>query len=90
MSAYQDLEATFARSVILNDVIGLLGWDTETMMPRGAIEGRSEQLATLEDLSHESLTSTKTADLIAAALEDQSGLSDWQKANLREMRKSVV
>ena len=90
MKAYQELEALFARSAILNDVIGLLGWDTETMMPSGAIEARSEQLAALEDLSHEILTSAATGDLIAAARDDQAGLSEWQAANLREMNRAYV
>ena len=88
MSAYQQLEARFARSAILNDVIGLLGWDTETMMPRGAIEGRSDQLAILEDLAHEILTTNETSDLIAAASEERSSLSEWQVANLREMQRA--
>ena len=90
MSAYQQLEALFARSAILNDVVGLLGWDTETMMPPGAIEGRSEQLAALEELSHEILTSPATGDLIAAAKDDPSGLSEWQAANLREMERAYI
>jgi carboxypeptidase Taq len=88
MSAYQELEARFARTAILDDVAGLLGWDTETMMPKGAIEGRSDQMATLEDLSHEILTANATGDLIAAASADQSQLSEWQAANLREMRRA--
>ncbi len=87
MSAYNELEARFARSAIVNDVIGLLGWDTETMMPKGAIEGRSDQMATLEDIGHELLTSSATAELIAAAAEEEAALSDWQTANLREMRR---
>ena len=90
MPAYQELETIFARSAIVDDVIGLLGWDTETMMPPGAIEGRSEQMSVLEDVSHEALTSPATSDLLEAALEDQSELSDWQKANLREMRRAHI
>lgn len=90
MSAYQELEALFARSAILHDVIGLLGWDTETMMPSGAIEVRSEQLAALEDIAHAVLTSPRTGDLLAAAKEDASGLSEWQAANLREMERAYV
>jgi len=88
MSAYQELEALFARAGVLNDVIGILGWDTETMMPGGAINGRSDQIATLEELAHEVLVSPKTGDLIAAAAEDEAELSEWQRANLREMQRA--
>jgi carboxypeptidase Taq len=90
MSAYQQLEDRFARVAILSDVTGLLGWDTETMMPKGAIEGRSDQMATLEDLSHEIVTSSETGDLIGEASKDGAGLSAWQAANLREMERSYV
>ncbi len=86
MPAYQDLEAIFTRAAILQDVVGILGWDTETMMPGGAIEGRSEQLAMLEGMAHDTLTAEAVGELIAASA-GQTGLSDWQLANLREMQR---
>jgi len=88
MSPYQELEAIFARSGVVDDVIGMLGWDTETMMPTGAIEGRSEQMSVLEEVSHTALSSAATGNLLEEALADQSALSEWQKANLREMRRA--
>ena len=45
-------------------------------------------MATLEELAHEILASDATGDLIAAATREQSALSDWQQANLREMRRA--
>ncbi len=90
MSAYDELELLFARQAVLENVVGILGWDAETMMPDGAIEGRSEQLATLEALAHDTLTAPNVAELIATALADQTGLSDWQRANLREMERAHV
>lgn len=90
MKAYQELEEIFARAAILEDVGGLLHWDTETMMPAGAIDGRSEQLAALEDLRHETITTPRVGDLIAAAREQNADLSQWQSANLREMERSYL
>lgn len=88
MTAYQRLEAEFARAAVLQEVLGILGWDTETMMPPGAIEARSEQLATLENLSHTILTAPEINNLLAEAADNAAGLDRWQQANLREMQRA--
>lgn len=90
MAAYQELEAVFARAAILQDVSGMLHWDTETMMPPGAIESRSEQLAGLEDLQHETIAAPRVGELIEAALAAASDLDQWQRANLREMQRAHI
>ena len=87
MSSYDQLEQVFGRAASIHDVIGILGWDTETMMPSGSIEGRSEQLATLEGLGHEIITAPAVGELIPLTLAEQDRLSDWQRANLREMER---
>lgn len=89
MSAYQTLERRFARLAALNDALGILQWDTETLMPPGAADGRAEQLATLKVLSHELLTDDDNADLLADA-EHERELSNWQEANLHEMRRAYL
>lgn len=89
MSAYQTLERRFARLAALNDALGILQWDTETLMPPGAADGRAEQLATLKVLSHEMLTDDDNADLLADA-EHERELSNWQEANLHEMRRAYL
>ncbi|GEO38563.1 carboxypeptidase M32 [Skermanella aerolata] len=89
MSAYQTLERRFARLAAINDALGILHWDTETLMPPGAADGRAEQLATLKVLSHELLTDDDNADLLADA-EHERELSNWQEANLHEMRRAYL
>ena len=89
MSAYQTLERRFARLAAINDALGILQWDTETLMPPGAADGRAEQLATLKVLSHELLTDDDNADLLADA-EHETELSNWQEANLHEMRRAYL
>ncbi|WP_431861181.1 carboxypeptidase M32 [Azospirillum sp.] len=89
MTAYQDLERRFARVAAIGGALGILGWDTQTMMPDGAADGRAEQTATLSVLAHELMTAPDMADLLATA-EAQGGLDAWQAANLREMRRLHV
>jgi carboxypeptidase Taq len=87
MTAYRKLETRFGRIAALEDTIGILDWDSQTMMPHGAIAGRSDQLAALKVLSHDLLVAPETGDLLGEATGDEAGLDDWQRANLREMRR---
>ncbi len=89
MTAYQDLERRHARIAAIGDALGILGWDTQTIMPEGASDGRAEQTATLSVIAHELATDPRMADLLAEA-ESDDGLDTWQRANLREMRRHHV
>jgi carboxypeptidase Taq len=87
MQAYRSLEGRFSRLASIEDAIGILQWDAETMMPEGAGESRADQLATLKGMAHELLTSRETRDLLGEAARDQDPLNEWQRANLREMQR---
>ena len=65
MQVYRSLEERFARINSIEDAIGILQWDAETMMPEGAADSRSDQLATLKGLAHELLTAPDMGDLLA-------------------------
>jgi carboxypeptidase Taq len=52
----------------LAQVMGRLGWDQETMMPRGAAGQRSEEMAALEGVLHARRTDPRIADWLAAAV----------------------
>ncbi len=84
-NAYQVLEQRFARMGALGEAAGMLHWDMAAVMPEGGHESRAEQLATINVIAHEILTSPETGDLLARAGGDT--FDDWQAANLREMRR---
>jgi carboxypeptidase Taq len=86
-SAYAALEQRFARIARLDDALGVLHWDYETTMPDGAAPTRAETLATLDVLRHDLLADPRAADDLDAAESDTARLDDWQRANLREMRR---
>jgi carboxypeptidase Taq len=90
MHAYRSLEQTFARLDALQNAIGILQWDLETIMPEGAASGRAEQLATLKGVVHDLLTAPETGDLLDDAGQEAEALSEWQGANLREMRRAYL
>lgn len=86
--AYAALEARFLRIRRLSDAMSILHWDMETMMPTGAAPGRGEQLATLSVVVHEHLTGEDMAGLLDRAAEAELG--EWERSNIREMRRSWV
>lgn len=86
--AYQALEAKFRKINVLSDVGGMLHWDMAVMMPDGAAESRSEQLATLEVLGNELINDPALPDLLAEA--EGESLDAWQRANLAEMKREWV
>jgi carboxypeptidase Taq len=87
LSPYQQLEQEFRRLHAFRGATSLLRWDAAVMMPRGSADVRGEQLAALDAECHALLTSPKVSRLIERAQANQSQLEDWQRANLREMRR---
>lgn len=87
MTAYQSLEARFKRIAAIGNAAGILQWDSETMMPPGAAQPRSEVLAELSVMIHEMVTDPALQDLVAEAEDERSALDEWQRANLREMAR---
>jgi len=78
----------------LDSTSSLLGWDQQVMMPPGGAGVRAEQLATLERLSHDALTSDEIGRLLDELAPHEDSLDydsddaslirlvrrDWEKA----------
>ncbi|HUN74568.1 MAG TPA: carboxypeptidase M32 [Steroidobacteraceae bacterium] len=86
-SPYKQLEQEFKRLHAFRGALSLLRWDAAVMMPRGSADVRGEQLAALETEYHAVLTSPRITRLLDRAQANAQGLTDWQVANLREMRR---
>ena len=87
-SAYQTLESRAKRIDDIQGALAILGWDAQTMMPKGGSEARGEQVATLSAMAHEIATAPDLSDLLAKAEDDARDLNAWQAANLKKMRLS--
>ncbi|HXD02745.1 MAG TPA: carboxypeptidase M32 [Novosphingobium sp.] len=87
-SAYTRLEQRFRRLSALQEAAGMLHWDMSTVMPDGGRPARAEQLATLGVVCHEILTEAETGALLDQAEGEAGGLTQWQRANLGEMRRN--
>jgi len=65
-SPLADLLAFSRETEILGGIAGRLGWDQETMMPRGAAEQRGEEMAVIGSLVHARRTAPQIGDWLAA------------------------
>lgn len=88
MNNYQKLEALFNELSLLEEIGSILGWDNDVMRPHGASDMRAEQLAYLKKAAQEKLLSPEVEEWLAAVNVKQ--LNDWQKANVREMKRAIA
>lgn len=87
--AYRELHQRFDRHFLLQSSANLLEWDAQAMMPEGGGDLRAAQLGVLRLLAHEAIAAPDMQACLDAA--DASPPTDeWERANLREMRRSWV
>ena len=85
-TAFADLMAFQRETEALGQVAGRLGWDQETVMPRGAADQRSEEISALEGVLHARRTDARIAGwLDVAEPRDAVGA-----AQLRHVRRSFA
>ena len=84
MSAFDDLIAFERETQALAGIAGRLGWDQETMMPRGAAEQRGEEMAAIEGVLHGRRTDSRVAGWLAEAEAAEAG--PVARAQLRLIR----
>lgn len=84
MSAYDALMAFQRETEALGQIAGRLGWDQETVMPRGAAEQRGEEMAAIEGVLHSRRTDPRIADWLEAA----EAPDEEAAAQLRLIRRS--
>ena len=83
MSAFDKLMSFQRDTQALGQVAGRLGWDQETMMPRGAASQRGEEMAAIEAVLHARCMDPQVAEwLETAEAPDKVGA-----AHLREIRR---
>ena len=86
MTAYSDLAAHFGKISALSNAIGILHWDNAAMMPKGAAGTRAESMALLAVMRHDMATAPAVGDMLEAA-DGEDGLGEWERANIREIRR---
>lgn len=67
MTAFDDLMSFQRETEALAQIAGRLGWDQETVMPRGSAEQRGEEMAAIENVLHARRTDPRLADWLTVA-----------------------
>ncbi|MHA6344084.1 carboxypeptidase M32 [Roseivivax sp. CAU 1761] len=88
--AYDELMAHQRETEALAQVAGRLGWDQETVMPRGAAAQRAEEIGALEGVLHARRTDPRIGEWLAAI--DAAGAPGdaVAAANLRRIRRAYA
>ena len=88
MSAYEDLMRFEHDTQALAQVAGRLGWDQETVMPRGAADQRGEEMAAIESVLH----ARRIDPRMGAWLDeiDDAALDRVGQAQMRHIRKTYA
>jgi len=68
MTAYAEMMDFQRETEALAQIAGRLGWDQETMMPRGAAGQRAEEIAALEGVLHARRTDPRLGDWLDKAV----------------------
>ena len=87
MTAYDDLMARERDTEALAEVAGRLGWDQETVMPRGAADQRAEESGAMESVLHERRCDPARGHLLAEAEEEVDPGDAEARAQLRLIRR---
>ncbi|TXI20098.1 MAG: carboxypeptidase M32 [Nitrosomonas sp.] len=86
---YQNLVQRLEEIARLNGIMDTLGWDQEVMMPIGASETRSKQIAALAGVIHERATDPVLGDCLSALKDEISDeLGEIERCNIREAQRS--
>lgn len=91
MTSYTKLESQFKKISALNHMMSIAGWDQQVMMPEGGVEARAEAQSQVAGLMHQMVVDPRVADwLNDAETKEWSQLSDWQQANVREIKRAYT
>ena len=86
--AYQNLVNKLEALGQLEQIMGIMHWDQEVIMPAGGAQARGGQLASLAGVIHEKITDPSIGELLDQL---ESGASNdfdpYQQCNIRETRR---
>jgi carboxypeptidase Taq len=87
MKPLDELKKRTTELTNLNNILALLQWDQEVMMPSGAASERASQFAVLSGIIHQKISDPGLGDLIEHAKEKTDNLSIEDQALIRIIKR---
>ncbi|MDH3392359.1 MAG: carboxypeptidase M32, partial [Desulfobulbaceae bacterium] len=87
MKTIEELRLRAAELTNLNNILALLQWDQEVMLPNGAAAGRASQFSVLSTIAHQKITAPALGGLLQKLAEHPDGLSFADKALMRVLKR---
>ena len=85
---YQQLVLKMEERSRLGGILGVMRWDQEVIMPKGAGEARSKQIAALAGVLHEKATDPKFGHLVNKLIAvDKDELTEIERCNISEAKR---
>ena len=88
--ALDRLKDRFRRRSLIEDALAMLYWDRSTLMPDGAADARTDQIAELTRMAREILVAAETSDLLDQAEQVSEGLAPLDARDLHLMRRAFL
>ncbi|MDH3359931.1 MAG: carboxypeptidase M32 [Desulfobulbaceae bacterium] len=88
MDIMENLQTRAAELSDLHNVMALMQWDQEVMLPVRASEERAQQFATMSGIVHRKEVDSALGELISKAESSDEGLSVTDRALIRKMRRN--
>lgn len=86
---YQKLAKKLEELGQLEQIMGILHWDQEVIMPRGATQARAGQISSLAGVAHEKQTDPQIGELLDQLEAGSSkDLDPYELCNIRETRRA--
>lgn len=86
--SYETLSSLCRDISQISEVLGLLSWDEQVMMPSGSASSRGKQKAALTAVVHDKSTSSELHSAIEAAKSESHLLNEYQQAVVRDAERN--
>jgi len=85
---YNDLASRLEELSQLGSVMGVLHWDQEVIMPKGAVESRAKQMSIMAGIAHEKGTHPQLGELLETLYsQGSSAYNPFQWCNILEAKR---
>ena len=89
MKIIKEIRLKAAELTNLNNILALLQWDQEVMMPAGAVDGRAAQFSALSTIVHQKICDPRLGELLYELAGRLDEVSNEDRALVRVLKTGI-